>query len=152
MITRKVKETQGDTIYLATGLHQDIVRSYNAISRNADGALVEISTRLKKVFDREACSLQKGVCEAVRAAVASTLGSCAGAPDAVEKSLRKIVGRASGTRKSTRPEVFSSHTANPDAYIDAFNGHARSTNVLHAASMFNLPGTHDPPGASGYGA
>lgn len=99
-----------------------------------------VSKRVKEAFEREARSLQRDVRDAVHTAAESTRGSFAGVPGAVDKSLGVIIGRAVEIGKSTRPEAFSSHTANRDAYADAFGSRTRPTDVLHAASIFNSPG------------
>lgn len=50
---------------LVDGLGRGTFESFAIIRHNVDQLLMEISNRLKEIFDREAAALQKGVCDAM---------------------------------------------------------------------------------------
>lgn len=84
-----------------------------------DEALVNVSRRLKKVFDREAWNVQQSACDGARGAAEKTGGSFANALVAIYKRLGFIVGQDAGTGESARPEASSSHTASRAAQAGA---------------------------------
>lgn len=134
VITHKVAEAQEDTINLVTRLHRSNASSYHFIRRNVHGTLVEVSNRSKKVINCDACSLQQGVYDAVRAATESAQSPFAGAPGSVNKSLELFIGRATGEGESARSDTFLSRTTDRDASAYA----SSSRVVVHCQPLFRL--------------
>lgn len=56
-ISHKIGNSRGDFANVITGSHRCTVSSFDPIRRSVDGALVEVSKRLKGVFDCEVRSL-----------------------------------------------------------------------------------------------
>lgn len=57
----KVVDTKGDTKKLVGGVCCDTFSLYTSIQHSVDQSLLNVSSRLKEMFDREAKSLQQGV-------------------------------------------------------------------------------------------
>lgn len=72
VMTCKAADAQCDITNSMTSLHRDIVSSSYSLRRGFGGALVEVGRRLKKIFNCEARSLQRSVCDAVRVAAKET--------------------------------------------------------------------------------
>lgn len=110
LMIRKKADAKGDITNMVTELHRKTVLSYVSNRLGVNGALVEVSTRLKKAFACEARSLQRSVRDTVRGAAEETRGLFASTPVAIGKTLGVDVCRATGTNDSAKPEVSSSHT------------------------------------------
>lgn len=111
---------------------------------------------MKEAFDSEARSAQQSVCDAVREAAKETRGSFANASAAIDKKLIVIVGRGAGTDKSAWLVTSLLHTASRGAQAGASSsrpslGHGPQKEAPQSATP-NLPGAHDPPDHSEYGA
>lgn len=91
-MTCKAADAKSNTTDIVIGLHQETVSSFDFDCRVVDGAVIEVSRRLKKAFVCEARSLQQIVRDPVRAAAKGTCGRFACAPVAIDKSLRVIFG------------------------------------------------------------
>lgn len=96
-IVRKVADAHYDTTNMGTWMPRSTVSSYAVICRDIDGALVEVSKRLKEAFDCEARTLKQSFCDALLAAVESTRVQFAGSLGALDKSMGMVIGRATGT-------------------------------------------------------
>lgn len=118
--------------------------------------MVEISRRLKEVFDREVRSLLQSVRKAVRALAEGTRESFTSAPVAVDKRLEVVGARTAETSKSAERETSSSHTASSGAHAGASESRSSSCYVSRKEAplcvMPNSPEVHDPCDHSGYGA
>lgn len=89
---RKVTEANGDMKRLAGGLRWDTFGSYASIGDNADQSLLTASSRLKKMFNPKAKTLQQGVHNALCKATGGVRKSYVNAFKVVDRSLSLIVG------------------------------------------------------------
>lgn len=74
VFTCEVADTQIHAISSVTQLHQNSVSLYDFVRRSANCGFAKVSSPVKKAFDREERSLQRGVRGAVLVAVESTRG------------------------------------------------------------------------------
>lgn len=107
--------------------------SYDAIRRSGDRALVKVNSSLMKALDCEARSSQQGVCDAVRGAAKSTLGSLEDAPRAFDEKLQVIARRVACTGEGAKSDLL--HTADWYAHADASSSWARSIDVPPTESI-----------------
>lgn len=68
IVSRKVADAKGDKKSLVDGLRRDTFDSYASVRNSLDYSLVEVSKRLKEMFDPDAMVLQQCVNDALHSA------------------------------------------------------------------------------------
>lgn len=113
----KVIDAKCEMTYLVKDLHRGSMDSYDGSCSNVGHTLVEVSSQLENVFDRDAMGLKRDIWDVIRSDAGSTQWSFASALNVVDSNWSLIFGHAKRSSSAQR-RLLSAHAASGKSQAD----------------------------------
>lgn len=110
LVRRKVADAKRGRKKLAVGFRRNIFGSYASLRHSVNQSLITVSSRLKRMFDSEAKTLQQSVHDVYCDSASNVQNSFFDAPEAVKRSLSLIVGYSKRDASLRQRSLFA-HSA-----------------------------------------